>query len=64
LAHVRLEVRAQAAQGGIRVSNKQDVEKTWFWQRTIREAARSGLSTREFCLHRASLGRFHACRYP
>jgi hypothetical protein len=52
LAHVRLEVRAQAAQGGIRVSRKQDVEKARYWRTTIREAARSGLSTREFCRQR------------
>ena len=31
---------------------KPDVEKSRFWQRTIREAARSGLSTREFCRQR------------
>jgi transposase-like protein len=31
------------------VSKKPDVEKARFWQRTIREAARSGLSTRAFC---------------
>jgi hypothetical protein len=52
LTHVRLEVRAQAAQGGIRVSKKQDVEKARFWQKAIREAARSGLSIREFCRQR------------
>lgn len=34
------------------VSKKQDVEKARFWQRRIREAARSGLSTREFCRQR------------
>jgi hypothetical protein len=37
------------------VSKKQDVEKARFWQRTIREAARSGLSTREFCRQRRLL---------
>jgi hypothetical protein len=31
---------------------KQDVEKARFWQSAIREAARSGLSTREFCRRR------------
>ena len=31
------------------MGSKPDVEKRRFWQRTIREAARSGLSTREFC---------------
>jgi hypothetical protein len=31
------------------VGSKPDVEKGRFWQKTIREAARSGLSTREFC---------------
>ena len=34
------------------VGSKPDVEKARFWQRTIREAARSGLSTREFCRQR------------
>jgi hypothetical protein len=34
------------------VSKKQDVEKARFWQKAIREAARSGLSTREFCRQR------------
>jgi len=34
------------------MSKKQDVEKARFWQRAIREAARSGLSTREFCRQR------------
>ncbi len=32
--------------------NKQDVEKARFWQATIREAARSGVSIREFCRRR------------
>jgi len=31
---------------------KQDVEKAQFWRTTIREAARSGISTREFCRKR------------
>ena len=31
---------------------KRDVEKERYWQKTIREAARSGLSTREFCRRR------------
>lgn len=33
-------------------SGKRDVEKTQYWQRTIREAARSGMSIREFCRQR------------
>jgi hypothetical protein len=31
---------------------KGDAEKVRFWQRTIREAARSGMSIREFCRQR------------
>jgi hypothetical protein len=31
---------------------KGDAEKARFWQRTIREAARSGMSIREFCRQR------------
>ncbi len=31
---------------------KQDVEKARFWRSTIREAARSGISVREFCRRR------------
>jgi hypothetical protein len=31
---------------------KPDVEKQRFWRKTIREAARSGVSTREFCRQR------------
>jgi hypothetical protein len=31
------------------MSRKQDVEKARYWQRTICEAARSGISVREFC---------------
>lgn len=39
---------------------KQDVEKARFWQKTIREAARSGLSTREFCRqHRLHESQFY-----
>lgn len=34
------------------MSKKQDVEKARFWQKTIREAACSGLSIREFCRQR------------
>ena len=30
-------------------SRKGDVEKARYWQRTISEAARSGISIREFC---------------
>ena len=33
-------------------SGKRDVEKARYWQRTIREAARSGMSIREFCRQR------------
>ena len=32
--------------------NKQDVEKARFWRAAIREAARSGVSIREFCRRR------------
>ena len=31
---------------------KRDVEKERYWRKTIREAARSGLSIREFCRRR------------
>jgi transposase len=31
------------------MSRKQDADKARYWQRTIREAARSGVSIREFC---------------
>lgn len=31
---------------------KRDVEKERYWKKRIREAARSGLSTREFCRRR------------
>jgi hypothetical protein len=34
------------------VGHKPDPEKARFWRRAIREAARSGLSTREFCRQR------------
>jgi len=34
------------------VGPKPDMEKARFWQRTMREAARSGMSTREFCRQR------------
>jgi len=33
-------------------NGKRDVEKARYWQRTIREAARSGMSIREFCRQR------------
>ena len=33
-------------------SGKGDVEKARYWQRTISEAARSGMSIRAFCRHR------------
>ena len=32
--------------------NKTDAEKHRYWQRTIGEAARSGVSIREFCRQR------------
>ena len=32
--------------------NKRDIEKARFWRSTIREAARSGVSIREFCRKR------------
>ncbi len=39
---------------------KRDTEKQRFWQRTIREAARSGLSIREFCRQRKlNVGQFY-----
>jgi len=34
------------------VTNKQDVEKARYWQAVIRDAARSGMSTRAFCRQR------------
>ncbi|MGA2330030.1 MAG: hypothetical protein ABSH05_27635 [Bryobacteraceae bacterium] len=34
------------------MSKKQDVEKARYWRTTIRAAARSGLSIREFCRQR------------
>lgn len=33
-------------------SGKGDAEKSRYWQKTIREAARSGMSIRAFCLQR------------
>jgi hypothetical protein len=46
--------RARTFLGGepieeVGVGPKPDVEKAHFWRKTIREAARSGVSTREFC---------------
>lgn len=39
---------------------KMDVEKERYWRRTIREAAGSGLSIREFCRrHELKEGQFH-----
>jgi hypothetical protein len=38
--------------GRCRMSGRKDTEKQRYWQRTIREAARSGLSIREFCRQR------------
>ena len=34
------------------ISRKGDAEKAGYWQRTISEAARSGMSIREFCRRR------------
>jgi hypothetical protein len=34
------------------VSQKHDVQKTRYWQAVIRDAARSGMSTRAFCRQR------------
>ena len=34
------------------MAGKPDVEKARFWRMTVRDAARSGLSTREFCRQR------------
>ncbi|MGA2071920.1 MAG: hypothetical protein ABSH52_00325, partial [Terriglobia bacterium] len=36
----------------MRSSGKGDVEKARYWQKTIREAARSGMSIRAFCRQR------------
>jgi hypothetical protein len=42
------------------VSKKQDEAKARFWQGTIREAARSGMSIREFCRQRKlTVGQFY-----
>jgi hypothetical protein len=39
---------------------KRDIEKERQWQRTIREAARSGLSIREFCRQqKLNVGQFY-----
>jgi hypothetical protein len=38
---------------------KEDVEKARYWRTIIREAARSGLSTREFCRQR----KLHASQF-
>jgi hypothetical protein len=41
-------------------SGRGDMEKRRYWQQTIREATRSGLSTREFCRrHRIKESRFY-----
>ena len=41
-------------------SGKGDVEKARYWQRTISEAARSGISIREFCRrHRLRESQFY-----
>ncbi len=37
---------------GCRMNRKHDAEKERYWQRTIQEAARSGMSIREFCRQR------------
>ena len=42
------------------MSRKQDAEKARYWQRTIREAARSGISVREFCrLRKLKVSQFY-----
>jgi transposase-like protein len=42
------------------MSRKHDVEKERYWQRAIREAARSGMSIREFCRqHRLKESQFY-----
>lgn len=42
---------------------KMDVEKERYWRRTIREAACSGLSIREFCRrHELKESQFHWCQ--
>jgi hypothetical protein len=42
------------------MNGKNDVEKQRYWRRTIGEAARSGLSTREFCRqHRLQESQFY-----
>jgi transposase-like protein len=44
----------------MRSSGKGDVEKARYWQRTISEAARSGISIREFCRrHRLRESQFY-----
>ena len=41
-------------------SGKGDAEKACYWQKTIREAARSGLSIREYCRqHRLKESQFY-----
>jgi hypothetical protein len=46
------------------MSRKQDVEKARCWQRTIREAARSGVSIREFCrLRKLNVSQFYWWQY-
>jgi hypothetical protein len=40
------------ASGGPTVTKKQDVEKARYWQAVLRDAARSGMSTRAFCRQR------------
>ena len=41
-------------------SGKRDVEKARYWQHTIREAVRSGMSIREFCRqHRLKESQFY-----
>lgn len=42
------------------MGKKQDEAKARFWQRTIREAARSGVSIREFCRQKKlNVGQFY-----
>ena len=41
-------------------SGRRDMERVRYWQQTIREAARSGLSVREFCRrHKLKESRFY-----
>jgi hypothetical protein len=54
MARYRLDVSIRGAAAGRRgvSGKKQDVQKARLWQSAIREAARSGMSIREFCRRR------------